>query len=74
MPANSSAKFVPATSMKTTTTHCVAGANGSIERASGEKPAVATVANACADGVEERHARIDAGPAQRREDERSRAP
>ena len=34
--------------MKTTITHCVAGANGSIERASGEKPAVAMVANACA--------------------------
>ena len=34
--------------MKTTITHCVAGANGSIERASGEKPAVAIVANECA--------------------------
>lgn len=34
--------------MKNTTTHCVAGANGSSERASGEKPAVAIVANACA--------------------------
>jgi hypothetical protein len=44
--ANSSAKFVPATTMKNTTTHCVAGANGSSERGSGEKPAVAIVANA----------------------------
>ena len=39
---------MPATSMKTTTTHWVAGANGSIDRASVEKPAVATVANECA--------------------------
>ena len=31
--------------MKTTTTHWEAGANGSIERGSGEKPAVAIVAN-----------------------------
>ena len=38
-------KFVPATTMKATTTHCDAGANGSSERASGEKPAVAIVAN-----------------------------
>ena len=34
--------------MKTTTTHCVAGANGSSDRASGEKPAVATVESECA--------------------------
>ncbi len=34
--------------MKTTITHCVAGANGSSDRCSGEKPAVAMVANECA--------------------------
>ena len=34
--------------MNTTITHCVAAANGSIERASGENPAVAIVANECA--------------------------
>ena len=43
-----SAKLVPATIMKTVITHWVAGANGSIERASVENPAVAIVANACA--------------------------
>jgi hypothetical protein len=43
-----SAKFVPATSMKTVIVHCEAGANGSIERGSVENPAVASVANACA--------------------------
>ena len=45
--ANISAKFVPAMTMKTVIVHCVTGANGSIERASVEKPAVAMVANAC---------------------------
>ena len=44
----STAKFVPATSMKTTTVHCVTGANGSIDRASVEKPAVATTARPAA--------------------------
>ena len=34
--------------MKTTSTHCVAGAKDSIERGSGEKPAVATVEQASA--------------------------
>ena len=34
--------------MNTTTAHCVAGANGSSERGSGEKPAVAIVVNECA--------------------------
>jgi hypothetical protein len=34
--------------MNTTTAHCEAGAKNSIERGSGEKPAVATVAKACA--------------------------
>ena len=48
MPVKSSAKLVPARIMKTTIAHCVSAANGSIERASVEKPAVAIVANAWA--------------------------
>ncbi len=64
MPAYSSAKFVPATSMKTTTTHWVVGWNGSIERASVEKPAVAIVGNEIRDGVEEGHPRVEAGEAE----------
>ena len=46
--ANMSAKLVPAMIMKNVITHWVAGANGSIERPSVEKPAVAIVANAWA--------------------------
>ena len=45
MVANSSAKFVPAKSMNTAIIHCDAGAKGSIERGSVEKPPVPIVVN-----------------------------
>ena len=39
---------MPASTMKTTTTHWLAAAKGSSERGSGEKPPVGRVVNACA--------------------------
>ena len=68
-----SAKFVPATTMKNAIAHCVAGANGSIERASVENPAVAIVGERVRDGAEQVHVRIDAGPAEQRRARASRS-